>query len=106
MIHAAVALRQPRLVLVDLELDGGLVHIPPQSSSSAGARRCNILAPPRRVEGRATCGQGERRACSAAQHTSFGVTQGGSAQQRVAAHSSMYVCALVCVWGGVCVRAR
>ena len=78
MIYAAFALRQPRLVLVDLELDGGLMHIPPQSSSSAGARRCNILAPPRRVEGRATYGQAKWRAYSTAQHMQLGVTQGGS----------------------------
>ena len=72
-LPAAVALHQPRLVLVDLELDRGLMHIPPQPPGPASARAGNLLASPRRVEGRAACGQGEWHAHSTAQDIQLGI---------------------------------
>ena len=72
-LAAAVALHQPRLVLVDLELDRGLMHIPPQPPGPASARAGNLLASPRRVEGRAACGQGEWHAHSTAQDIQLGI---------------------------------
>ena len=72
-LAAAVALHQPRLVLVDLELDRGLMHIPPQPPGPASARAGNLLASPRRVEGQAACGQGEWHAHSTAQDIQLGI---------------------------------